>query len=114
MTVDGEHRVQVALLEALEAAASGEEAREVLDRFLEYTKLHFLSEELLMRLHGYPHHDDHRSEHHRMLEELEEIERDRADRGGQQTAQRVRSFRARLLAHIRTHDEELTRYIGGR
>jgi hemerythrin-like metal-binding protein len=77
-TVDDEHSVQIELIEALEKAiASGQasdEVAEILGRFREFTRLHFLSEELLMRLHAYPHHDDHVLEHHRMVETLDEIE----------------------------------------
>ena len=58
--IDGEHRVQLGLLSAVRNAVAegrGEtEVNEILEQLVDYTKVHFMSEELLMRLHAYPQH----------------------------------------------------------
>jgi hemerythrin-like metal-binding protein len=117
-TVENEHRVQVELIDALEDAiasnrATGEVA-EILSQCREFTRLHFLSEELLMRLHAYPHHDDHVLEHQRMVEALDEIERAHGEGGPATALEVVRSFKATLMSHIATRDTELTRFMSGK
>ena len=116
-TVDDEHRVQIELIEALENAIASnratDEVAEILGRFREFTRLHFLSEELLMRLHAYPHHDDHVQEHQRMVEALDEIEQAHGEGEPDAALAVVRSFKASLLSHIATQDTELTRFMSG-
>jgi hemerythrin len=41
-------------------------ARDALDKLLEYTRLHFASEEKLLAEHGYPDLDVHREEHRKL------------------------------------------------
>jgi hemerythrin-like metal-binding protein len=43
---------------------------EVLDRLIEFTRMHFASEEHLMEQHLFPTRDEHRSEHQRMLAQI--------------------------------------------
>ncbi|MFO0583270.1 MAG: hemerythrin domain-containing protein [Anaeromyxobacter sp.] len=75
--VDGEHGVQVQLVDALQAALAGGSDRaaagELLDRLLVFSDMHFGSEELLMRLHSYPRYRVHVDEHHRLLDTLREL-----------------------------------------
>jgi hemerythrin len=56
--IDNEHQVQVALLdtltENLAAAADPTELEGIMSQVSDYTSVHFMSEQLLMRLHGYP------------------------------------------------------------
>jgi hemerythrin len=72
--LDGEHRVQVALINALcavvEDRATGEEIGRILERLVDYSKAHFLSEELLMRLDSYDGFDQHVEDHADMLDAL--------------------------------------------
>ena len=59
---DAEHHVQLSLAQTLcEAASTGVDAalaREILDQLVAYSDVHFLSEQLLMRLCSYPDYDD--------------------------------------------------------
>ena len=116
--VDDEHRVQVELIESLEEAlsSSGDAAatEEILDRFREFTRLHFLSEELLMRLHAYPQHEAHLAEHHRMVEALGDLEGSVRDGSAGDALARVRSFKSTLLDHISNQDTELSRFMSER
>ena len=72
--MDGEHRVQLGLIDALcaavEARAGSEEIGQILETLLEYSKTHFLSEELLMRLDSYEGFDEHVEDHAEMLDTL--------------------------------------------
>jgi len=74
-TMDGEHRTQLELIAALCAAvdthAGNEEIGVILERLLDFSKAHFLSEELLMRLDSYDEFDDHVEDHAQMLDALE-------------------------------------------
>jgi hemerythrin len=117
-SIEAEHRVQVGMIDALLSAdAKGMKANEVdeiLVRLLEYTRLHFLSEELLMRLHAYEHHDEHVFEHRRMLEQLEEIRKTYQQGQADEAGMSIQRLRARLLGHIHSHDAELTHFIARR
>jgi hemerythrin len=117
-SIEAEHRVQIGMIDALLSADENKleaaEVEEIVVRLLEYTRLHFLSEELLMRLHAYEHHDEHVFEHRRMLEQLEEV-RDAHQQGQTGDAgMSIQRLRARLLGHIHSHDAELTHFIARR
>lgn len=117
-SIEAEHRVQIGMIDALLSADENKleaaEVEEIVVRLLEYTRLHFLSEELLMRLHAYEHHDEHVFEHRRMLEQLEEVRE--AHQQGQtgDAGMSIQRLRARLLGHIHSHDAELTHFIARR
>ena len=117
-SIEAEHRVQVGMIDALlNADANGLDATavdEILLRLLEYTRLHFLSEELLMRLHAYEHHDEHVFEHRRMLDQLEEIRNSQQSGQVDEAGMSVQRLRARLLGHIHSHDAELSHFIARR
>jgi hemerythrin len=113
--LDREHVVQVGLVDALVDAVEQRQdpslIRSILDQLLEYTRVHFLSEQLLMRLHAYPAYGRHLSEHENMTErlfELSELQRtgERVD-----TNETLRQLRAELIEHIQTRDLELSNYL---
>jgi hemerythrin len=72
-TIEMHHRVQLGLLRAVEhhllADADQAEAAEALARLLDFTRVHFQAEELLMKHHRYPGLDGHGVEHQRLLRE---------------------------------------------
>ena len=55
------------LRQAVLRGAGREKLSEVLDRLIEFTRMHFWSEEQLMEQSGFPGLAEHRAEHHRML-----------------------------------------------
>jgi hemerythrin-like metal-binding protein len=73
-SMDAEHRVQLALIQALcdavEVRAEGDAIGRILDQLVDYSKAHFLSEELLMRLDSYDGFDEHVEDHAEMLDSL--------------------------------------------
>jgi hemerythrin len=52
---------------ALVRGGGREKISELLDRLIEFTRMHFWSEEQLMEQTGFPGLADHRAEYHRML-----------------------------------------------
>jgi hemerythrin len=104
--LDGEHGVQLQLLDALEGAlrcAGGPAgAAELVDRLLVFSDMHFGSEELLMRLHSYPRYGEHVEEHRGLLEQLREIAA--RVRDGEDAHALALDLRRWLGGHIATHD----------
>jgi hemerythrin len=108
--MEAEHQVQVSLLYALRQAATANEmenARELLERLTEYSKIHFASEQLLMRLYQYDGYGGHVAEHEEMIETLDAL------RGGQQTERWIDALDASLVRHIRGADRALGHYLAG-
>jgi hemerythrin len=115
--IDAEHQVQLGLMDALEEAVqggrTGPEVDELLERLLDYSRVHFLSEQLLMRHHAYEGYEDHVQDHDRMVAALEEL---RAAHDQGRTAyglEVIRTVRADLMGHIRGRDHELGRFLSG-
>lgn len=113
-STDAEHQIQMGLAQAFhEAVRAGQDAalaRQILDQLLAYSDVHFMSEQLLMRLCSYPEHDDHLLDHDRMMERLAEVKRwheagDRID--ALREAEDLQSFLAR---HIETRDRRFGDY----
>src|SRR6516225_6870424 len=77
-SMDTEHRLQVSLVNALEEVLRRREDRTVADRTLaqlvDFTSVHFHSEELMMRLYGYPQLDVHSAAHAKLLEQAQSIQ----------------------------------------
>jgi hemerythrin len=106
--MDGEHRVQVALINDLcavvEDRATGEEIGRILERLVDYSKAHFLSEELLMRLDSYDGFDEHVEDHADMLDALAAmVDTHRVGRTELIPGQ-ARRMLAFLVRHIETRD----------
>ena len=72
--MDDQHGILMDTMNELRLAAvrgSGrEQISEVLDRLIEFTRMHFWSEEQLMEQSGFPGLADHRAEHHSMLAQM--------------------------------------------
>ena len=107
-SVDTEHRLQVSLVNALEELLrQGSDpalAARTLSQLVEFTRVHFLSEELMMRLYAYPQHDAHKLEHGRLTDQVSELQR-RFEQGETQSALELADGLHRWLAgHIRTMD----------
>jgi len=106
--IDPEHDLQLQLIDSLaESLENGGEfspARYVLDQFIEFSDMHFLSEQLVMRLHNYPGYEPHLEEHTRLLKKVREI-RNTVICGDQKLGRElVEGLREWLLNHIATKD----------
>lgn len=112
--VDAEHHVQVSLAQALrDTVQAGKDAAlagKILDQLTTYSDVHFLSEQLLMRMCGYPGYDDHVLDHDHMMERLEET-RHRHDTGAQPlTLTETEALLTLLARHIGAQDRVFADY----
>lgn len=113
--MSGEHQVQVGLFRALAEAirnnAGDLEVSEILDQLVAYTDLHFASEQLLMRLHAYPHFDAHLAEHDRLMREVQDLRR-KLDQGHEpETLELLETLEAWMTKHIHSMDRAFALYL---
>lgn len=113
--MEAEHRAELELLDALSAAvagASGEtRVRELLRQLLEHTNLHFLSEQLLMRLTSYPGLDAHEQEHDELMAKARQLQAHVEAGEIEPTTRFIASMRVWLTSHMEQKDEALARYL---
>lgn len=112
--IDTEHDLLLGVVHALERAVEGAPHAQVealLLQLSEFSRVHFATEEIMMRLYAYPEFAGHQLEHARLVDQIEQVRAEFAK--GQ--VQPTRSFAAALhhwfTEHIRTHDVALARYV---
>jgi hemerythrin len=116
--MDAEHGLQVGLVNALEDAVAAGREREmadgILERLLDYTRVHFLAEELMMRLEGFPAFEAHIEEHDDLVRQLDAVRT--AYRAGDRaiTLETVHTLRTWLAGHVRTSDRAFARFLASR
>jgi hemerythrin len=107
-SIDSEHDLQMQLLDSLaQALEKGDDfsaAKHVLEQFIEFSDMHFLSEQLVMRLHNYPAYEIHLEEHTRLMKKVREIKE--AVFQGQRAPglQLIQELREWLIDHIASED----------
>jgi hemerythrin-like metal-binding protein len=114
-TIDLEHQVQVGLVDAIaEAVEHGRGQTFVsglVEKLHDFTNTHFLSEQLLMRLHSFPGYEAHVREHDRLIEQLGELRRRIESGETAPTLETLGTLRRWLLGHIRTDDVVLGEFL---
>lgn len=113
--VDVEHQLQVRLVESLQQAVATRQGRDTVGALLaqlaDASNVHFMSEELLMRLHAWERYQAHVEEHRRLLEDLDAL-RALFEQGDdarlQEGAGRVQAW---LISHIRGMDRAFAEYV---
>jgi hemerythrin len=72
--IDEQHKVLIELLntmnEAIEQRRSREKSSEILNKLIEYAKIHFAVEESLMRIMGYPEYEEHKQKHEELMKTI--------------------------------------------
>ncbi len=115
LTMDLEHDAQLALLDALEAAINVDEKNaevyELLQQLVEHTNMHFLSEQLAMRLHAYEGYESHLEEHERLMAEVRHIQKSLTGNGGTNPRELIAILRRWLVVHMETMDQVLIAYL---
>jgi hemerythrin len=106
--IDNEHDLQMQMLdslaESLQKGGDFSPARYILEQFIEFSDMHFLSEQLVMRLHSYPGYEAHLEAHTQLMKKVREI-RDSVLRGeNAPSLQLVQQLRDWLLHHIASED----------
>jgi hemerythrin len=107
-SMDAEHRLQVSLVNAIEelvrSGGGAELAGKATAQLVDFTNVHFLSEELMMRLYSYPQHDAHKLEHAGLVEQVADLQRKVA--AGDATAlEAIDALHGWLTKHIRSMDQ---------
>lgn len=112
--IELEHQLQLALVDAFERAVGADERAEagrILEQMADLSEMHFLAEELVMRLHQYPAFRAHAAEHARLMEEMKELLKENAAGQLDLTLNLAGRLRGTLASHLRSTDHELADYI---
>lgn len=111
---DEEHAVQLAMIDAVRRSLSecpaGPRAVYPLDRLISFTRTHFLSERMLMRLCGYPDLTAHLVEHDRLVNLIRDLARDWPRGERDELEARVVALRTAITEHIATYDRRFVDY----
>ena len=117
-SMDRDHAGQLNLLNDLKAAVrSGVPDSLVytlLDELVEHTNLHFLSEQLAMKLHAYEAYESHFLEHERLLVEVQNLKRSLAAGTATDKQSLIEALHGWLVVHIQTADKTLAEYLSTR
>ena len=107
-SIDAEHDLQMQLLDSLSQAIQRggdlSPMKYILEQFIEFSDMHFLSEQLVMRLHGYPGYEPHLEEHTRLMKKVREIRANLMKGEKQPSLVLVQELREWLVQHIATED----------
>jgi hemerythrin len=108
-SIDSEHRLQVSLVNALEEVLRQGTDRALAERtvqqLVDFTSVHFRSEELMMRLFAYPQLEAHAQEHARLLDQVEEIRRSAEGDDQSRALEQIGALRTWLTSHIKSMDQ---------
>ncbi len=114
--MDREHELQVQIVRTMREAITGgrrEDAMQALAHLLDVTNAHFLAEQLLMRLRGYPAYAHHVQEHDQLVTELGALS-GRLHTAETGEADAILGELERWLAHhIATADQALANWLKG-
>jgi len=111
--IDEQHKILVRLVnkmhEAIHRRKGSDVVAEILGELAAYTKTHFVVEESLMRILGYPGYEEHKIAHDELLQQVIELQEKVA--AGQTTIsfQLMHFLKTWLIQHIM---EEDTKYTG--
>jgi hemerythrin len=116
--MDREHAGQISLLNDLKAAVRSGADEEVvyalLNELVEHTNLHFLSEQLAMKLHAYEAYEAHFLEHERLRVEVQNLKTNLAAGAVTDKHGLIEALRSWLVVHIQTADKALAEYLSTR
>lgn len=112
--IDEEHDLLLGVVRALEKAvdtAPRPQVEALLQQLSEFTRVHFATEEIMMRLYAYPEFASHQLEHARLVEQIDQVRGEFV----QGHVQASRPFAAALhhwfTEHVRVHDVALARFV---
>jgi hemerythrin len=109
-----DHQLQLALVDAFEKAAGVNErieAGRILEQMADLSEMHFLAEELVMRLHQYPAFGHHAAEHANLMKEMNELLRENAAGTLEITLELAGRLRRTLTNHLGGTDHALVQYM---
>jgi hemerythrin-like metal-binding protein len=114
-SMDLEHARQLSLLTDLKAAVRGGADNSLvyalLNDLVEHTNLHFLSEQLAMKLNAYEAYESHLLEHERLTLEVENLKHSLATGTAMDKHRLIEALRSWLFVHIQTADRALAEFL---
>ena len=110
-----EHDIQLQLLGAVEQAVRQgidvDDVMALLDQLIEYTNVHFHSEEMMMRLYAFPQYDAHRAEHADLMDQVRAIRDGFAEEGEADLLETVSALRGWLQRHMHGKDRGFETFL---
>jgi hemerythrin len=106
--MDDQHGILMDALNELRLAVSHgsgrEQIAEIFDRLIEFTRMHFCSEEQLMEQAHFETLADHRASHHKILAEMLQVARQFQYGEGPHAGQSLSTMREHFVRHIEEVD----------
>ena len=112
--IDTEHDLLLGVVHALERAVDAAPRTQVetlLQQLSEFSRVHFATEEIMMRLHSYPEFAEHQLEHARLVDQIEQVRAEFAKGQVQATRPFASALHHWFAEHIRSHDVPLARFV---
>ena len=112
--IDREHALELRVVREVQAAlleGNREKALLLLARLEDVTNAHFLTEQLLMRLHAYAGYEQHEQEHDVLIRELQALSRQLSSGAPVDARLAVHQLEHWLLSHMATEDHVLGEFI---
>jgi hemerythrin len=114
-SIDGQHQNLFRIAEELYAAMSAGQGKtslsRILDRLVQYTKVHFAHEERLMTLHAYPDRAAHFLEHRALTKQVMGFQADFESGKALMTVQVLNFLKEWLRHHIAESDQKYAPYL---
>lgn len=113
--IDSQHKMLVDLLNQLHAAIvehhAARDAAEILERLVDYTRIHFAVEEALMRVLDYPDYDAHKLEHEKLVEQVYQLRHKVLVEGKPITGELLLFLKRWLTEHILASDQKYAPHL---
>ena len=114
-SIDGQHQNLFRLGEELYAAMAAGQGKaalvKILDRLVQYTKVHFTHEERLMSIHGYPDREAHVVEHRALTKRVLAFQSDFENGRALMTVEVLHFLKDWLRHHIAESDQKYAPYM---
>jgi hemerythrin-like metal-binding protein len=114
-SIDAQHRALFGIARELHTAMAGGQAKTVLasilDRLVQYTKMHFAHEEHLMSQHHYPDLQAHLAEHAALTRQVMQFQQDFRSGKVLITIQLLSFLKEWLVNHIRQEDRKYAPHL---
>jgi hemerythrin len=116
--IDAQHKKLIGMVGQLNDAmrqGKGKQALgEVLRNLIEYTRTHFAAEERLMKTHGYPEYESHKTKHESMTRKVADIYREYQDGKATITLEVMNFLESWLDKHIMGTDMQYGPFLNGK
>jgi hemerythrin len=113
--IDEQHKVLVQLLNELSQAIKEHHGNEaclaILDRLVDYTRIHFAVEESLMRIFEYEDYENHKAEHEQLIEEVVTMRREIEEDHRKISFKLLHFLKMWLTQHIMSSDKEYSEHF---